>query len=203
MPPSLRGEIGQRLLRELVPYTGKACTGRSGTAALAALRQRLLGTQPWSLVVIPDGPALSAHLPGRIILLRRDAIEDQSGPDLVAGLVLAEAARAREDDPMQDLMEDAGLRATFTLLTRGEISDDDLRAYAETFLLKPPAELPENVLVNVFEDARVSFAPFAKASASPDGETKTPEDSAAYPNGTSDPVMTDAAWLRLRGICET
>jgi hypothetical protein len=201
MPASLRGEIGQRMLQDLTPFTGTACTGTSGIAALATLRQRVLGAQSWSVVVVPDGPSLSAHLPGRLIVLRRDAIEDQPGPELAAGLLLAEAARARAHDPMQELMDDAGLPSTFSLLTRGEVSDPVLQAYAETYLLRAPGDLSDDELLAQFAAAGLSVAPYARAQTAARAEDLLARD--PFPGGSPAPLLTDAAWLRLRGICES
>ncbi|PWR01492.1 hypothetical protein DKT77_15215 [Meridianimarinicoccus roseus] len=195
MPAGLRGEIGQRLLRELASYAGQPCTSRNGTAALAELRRRILDDPRWSLVVVPSGPALSAHLPGRMILLRSDAIEGQDSPDLAAGLVLAEAARVRTRDPMLDLIGAAGLPATLRLLTRGEIEQDTLRRYAADFLPRPPVDVPAAELAADFAAAGVRTEPYGTATGS------------ALPGPAADDtpptrIVTDATWLRLRGICE-
>jgi len=173
MPAGLRGEIGQRLLRELEPYAGRPCTGRGGLAALAALNARLLPEGGWSLVVLPGGPAASAHLPGRMILLHRDTLEQAADPDALADVILLEAARLRARDPMQAMMAAAGLGATVTLLTRGAVSDATLRAHAARVLVSEPPPLPA--------DAR------GPARAGPDGAV---------------PLLGDTAWLRLRGICD-
>lgn len=176
MPAGLRGEIGQRLLRDLEPYAGLPCTGRAGLAALAALNDRILPGGGWSIVVLPDGPAASAHLPGRMILVRRDTLENAGDPDALADVILLEAARARARDPMQDMMADAGLGATFALLTRGAVSADTLRAHAARVLVADPVPLPDGALAA--ERARAGL-------------------------DTDAPLLGDLAWLRLRGICES
>jgi len=175
MPAGLRGEIGQRLLRELEPYAGRPCTGRGGIAALSALNDRIFPQGGWSLVVLPDGPAASAHLPGRMILLRLDTIEAASDADALAEVILHEAARLRAHDPMLEMMTDAGLGATFDLLTRGVVSADTLRAYAERVLVAERQPLPDGAIDA--ERMRAGLDPAA-------------------------PVLGDVAWLRLRGICD-
>lgn len=175
MPAGLRGEIGQRLLREIEPYAGRPCTGRAGLAALSALNDRILPGEGWSIVVLPGGPAASAHLPGRMILLRRDTLEEARDPAALADVVLLEAARLRAHDPMQDMMAEAGLGATFALLTRGAVSAETLRAHAGRVLVGDPVTLPAGTLAA--ERARAGL------------------------DGT-DPVLNDPAWLRLQGICE-
>jgi hypothetical protein len=175
MPAGLRGEIGQRLLRELEPYAGRPCTGRAGLAAMATLNGRILPSGGWSIVVVPGGPSASAHLPGRMILVRRDTVEDAADPGALADVILLEAARLRARDPMQDMMADAGLGVTFALLTRGDVSADTLRDHAGRVLVAEPVILPEGTLAE--ERARAGL------------------DAGA-------PVLTDTAWLRLQGICE-
>jgi hypothetical protein len=174
MPAGLRGEIGQRLLRELEPYAGRPCTGRPGLAALSALNARLLPEGGWSIVVLPGGPAASAHLPGRMILLRHDLLEGAADPASVVDAVLLEAARLRARDPMLDMMAGAGLGVTLGLLTRGAVSAETLRAHAGRVLVADPVPLPDGALEA--ERARAGL----------DG---------------SAPVLGDLAWLRLQGIC--
>ncbi len=175
MPAGLRGEIGQRLLRELEPYAGRPCTGRGGLAALSALNDRLLPEGGWSIVVLPGGPAASAHLPGRMILVRRDTLVAAADPGALADVVLLEAARLRARDPMQDMMAEAGLAATFALLTRGAVSAETLRAHAGRVLVADPVALPDGALAAA--RARAGLVPGA-------------------------PVLGDPAWLRLQGICD-
>lgn len=175
MPAGLRGEIGQRLLRELEPYAGQPCTARGGLAALAVLNERVFPGGGWSIVVLPDGPVASAHLPGRMILLRRDTIDAAADPNALADVILLEAARLRARDPMLEMMTDAGLRATFDLLTRGVVSTDTLRHYAGKVLVADRSPLPDGALDA--ERARTGLDPAA-------------------------PVLGDVAWLRLRGICD-
>lgn len=175
MPEGLRGEIGQRLLRELEPYAGRPCTGRGGIAALSVLNARIFPQGGWSLVVLPDGPAASAHLPGRMILLRVDTIEAASDPSVLAEVILLEAARLRAFDPMLEMMTDAGLDATLDLLTRGVVSTDTLRGYAERVLVAERPPLPDGAIDA--ERVRAGLDPAV-------------------------PVLGDVAWLRLRGICD-
>lgn len=175
MPAGLRGEIGQRLLRELEPYAGQPCTGRDGLAALAVLNDRLLPEGGWSIVVLPGGPAASAHLPGRMILLRRDTMEHAADPSALGDIILREAARLRTRDPMQAMMDAAGAGATFGLLTRGTVTDDTLRAHAARVLVADPVVLPDGALAQ--ERARAGLDPAV-------------------------PLLGDLAWLRLRGICD-
>lgn len=193
MPGGLRGEIGQRLLRDLEPYAGQACTSRNGTQALAVLRDQLLDEPGWSVVVVPGGPTISAHLPGRLILLRKDAIEDQNTAQLVAGLIVAEAALATAQDPMLDLIDSAGLPATFQLLTQGKVSDETIKTYASTILAEPPTPLPPEALAAQFAEARIPMAPYAAATGQTVGQT---------PEQSGPRILDDATWLKLRSICE-
>ncbi|QIE40568.1 hypothetical protein G5B39_00395 [Rhodobacteraceae bacterium SC52] len=197
MPGGLRGEIGQRLLRELIPYAGQPCTSRSGTQALTMLHNRLLSEPGWSVVIVPGGPAVSAHLPGRIIMLRKDVIEEQNTPQLAAGLILAEAALATDQDPILALIQSAGLPATFQLLTQGAVSDETLQAYAAKILTEPPAPLPPEALSAQFAELGIPMAPYAAATGQTIGQTVTEKS-----DPSARPLLSDATWLKLRSICE-
>ena len=175
MPAGLRGEIGQRLLRELEPYVGRPCTARGGLAALGVMNDRLFPDGGWSIVVVPGGPAASALLPGRMIVLRRDTIDAAADPEALADVILQEAARLGANDPMLQMMTDTGLGATFDLLTRGVVSVETLRDYAARVLVAERPALPDGAIDA--ERVRVGL------------------DRAV-------PMLGDVAWLRLRAICE-
>ena len=126
-------------------------------------------------MVVPGGPAPSAHLPGRMIVLRQDAIDTAADPEALADVILQEAARLRASDPMLEMMTQAGPGATLDLLTRGIVSADTLRDYAARVLVAGRPPLPDGAMDA--ERARAGLDP-------------------------AEPLLGDVAWLRLRAICE-
>jgi len=202
MPAGVRGEIGQRLLQDLEPYSGAPCSSRAGIAALALLNDRLFDTGNWSLLVVPDGPVQATHLPGGIILLRQDVFTPPSTPDIAAGLILAEAARAQARDPVLDLIDRSGLGVMVRLLTRGEISDTVLEAYAADLLVRPPAPMAHDQAVALFAAANVSSRPYQRAVAPDAGPDHPLLRNDPFPDGTPAPILGDAAWFRLGTLCD-
>ncbi|MCA8884368.1 MAG: hypothetical protein KDA50_11585 [Rhodobacteraceae bacterium] len=192
LPETVRQEVGQRLLRKLAPYTGTPCGASNGIDALAQLQDRVLGPAPWNVVVVPDGPVLSAGLPGGMLLLRKDLIEGADGPEAAAGALLTEAARSLEQDPLLGLLETVGPGATLRLLTQGEIADDNLDRAAKGYLLHPPAEMSSASLAARFSEAGVPPGPYAARAG-----VVIP----LAPQPYLTPLLPDAIWLRLSQIC--
>jgi hypothetical protein len=193
LPEATRADIGRRLLTELEPVAGRPCRDRAGRRVMAGLRRQLFGDAPWQVVVVPGGPAATAYLPGGLILLHQRMIEAVPGPEVTAGALLVEAARADIADPVEALLRDAGLGATLRLLTRGAITDAALAAHADGLLARPPVDPDPDRIAMRFADARVPPKPYL---AQPDA--------VPFPPPVIDaPVqlMTDADWLRLQAIC--
>ena len=75
VPDVKRHEIGVKLIEQMASFSGKPCRSDSGNKALNLLSQRLLGAQE-RLWVLPTGVAQTAHVPGGLILLNREVLED-------------------------------------------------------------------------------------------------------------------------------
>lgn len=201
LPDVKRAEIGQALLADLVHTSGQPCRSAPSLKALDALSQRLLGA-PGRLVVLPGGVEQTAHLPGGLIVLNRDLIEVWEAPEIPAGFVIAEALRADRNDPMADLLDDAGLWASLRLLTTGSLPPEALRRHAENLLTATPEALAPDTLINAFAAAQVPTTGYAYA-VDVTGETTLPLIEADPMAGRpSPPVLTDSDWIRLQGICE-
>lgn len=201
LPPTLRAEIGQRLLKDLAPFTGKTCTNRNGLAALEKLRKAVLPEGTWNVVVVPDAPTPSALLPGNLILIRRDLIEDQPTPEAVAGAILAEATRGQDWDPLVDLLDAAGPRATFGLLTRGQIADPAIADYARTFLIRERPAPAVDATLAAFTVAGLSTRPYALAVDPTGAATLALIEADPLPGGSTAMVLDDGGWLKLGVIC--
>lgn len=198
VPGVKRVEIGDALLSRIERMTGPACADPAGQRALRALRARL-GTGPIS--IMPGTVTTSLHLPGGHILLDRALVEDFEEPDVAAGYALAEQTRAQATDPLRDMLEHLGTRASFQLLTTGALSSDAMDRYAETLLTRERQPPDTEELLKAFAARSVRSTAYAYAW-DVTGETVLPLIE-ADPMARRDPVLllSDADWLRLQSIC--
>lgn len=212
VPPSQRLQIGHMILDDVTRLTGPVCAGYPGTRALDRLTARLFPEGGAQIVVLPGGPARAAHLPGGIVLLRRDLIEDYEGPDVAAGYVLAERARAAARDPLVAVLKWAGIGVTLKLLTTGEMSPGSLRGYGATLLheAESPPAAPIPLLISRFKAESLPTAPYAHAIAAVTPPVPGAAAEAAsllasnpFPDGTPpQPLIPDDSWVGLQGICD-
>jgi hypothetical protein len=201
VPAVARADIGQALFTRIQSVTGPACGTSANNSSLARLGTRLEAPR---LAVMRGGVREALHLPGGQILLSRTLVEDHEGPDVVAGYILAEQLEAAQRDPLRDVLDHAGLYATFRLLTTGRLETAVLDAYAEAALTRPDPALSFEALLARFEAARVPSTPYAYAR-DVTGETVLPlieADPAGAGAAPLPPILRDADWLRLQAICE-
>jgi len=202
VPQVKRVEIGQQLMTRIDRVTGAPCVAPQALPALRMLSQRLTG-DPVSLMVLRAGVAQSVHLPGGRILLNRALIEDYEDPNVTAGFVIAERVRAAQEDPLERMLISSGLKATFRLLTTGNMDPDSLSAHAERLLTAPEHSIPNEALLAAFKAAQVPSSPYAYAR-DVSGETTLPlieADPFTMPGMGQMPVLSDGNWVRLQGIC--
>ncbi|MFQ3182950.1 MAG: hypothetical protein ACI901_000040, partial [Octadecabacter sp.] len=96
VPTVKRVEIGATLLGHIQHITGQTCRSPLGTQALEALHKRALGPDAGGQVfVVPSGPDTAIYLPGGLIVINRDLIEDTEDPSAVGGHIIAAAAQLR------------------------------------------------------------------------------------------------------------
>ena len=200
VPAPTRADIGERMLRHVTRLTGPPCAESSGNRALMRLDRRLRGRAPRGLVLVPGGAVESLHLPGGTIVLRRTLVEDHELPAVVAGFVLAEEAERQAQDPLLDLLEEAGPLVAFRLLTTGRISEHVLAAEAERLVTGAGAEEPPpDAVLAAFAAADVSTEPYAYAR-DVTGET-TLWLIEADPVSGGRPILSDGDWVALQGAC--
>ena len=200
LPDSKRQEIGRMALGDLERLTGIRCAAPEGRDALARLRDRLLGPTG-QIVVLPEALTQTSHLPGGIILLPRKLIEAGKNPDVIAGAVLAEDQRSQNGNPTAELLRHAGLRATLTLLTTGDLPQSGVAGYGEALLDRPHMPLTNASLIARFTAADLPTTPFAYAL-DPTGESVLGLIEADPMRGKpAAPVLTDTEWVALQGIC--
>lgn len=204
LPAATRSAIGQRLLLDLARLTGQPCTTRLGNRALLNLSTRLFGPGGARLLVLPHAVPGAQHLPGRLIVLDARLIDDQPSPDVLAGYALAEGLRAETRDPMLDVLEYAGVIATFRLLTSGNLPDGALAGYGEFLLKSPAVSLDHDQLLQRFSQAGLASSPYAR-HVDASGESVLPlieADPFANRPPLRGPVMEDSEWVALEGICQ-
>ena len=202
VPPSKQAEIGRLILTDLLPLTGAPCNQPEGLAALQTLRDRILGPRNGELVVLPMGISSTARVPGRVVLISDTLLATQDNPDILAGYVAAEALRAEISDPMVVLLQDLGLRATFTLLTTGDLPPGALRGYGDRLIADGTRAVADEALIERFTQLGIPTTPYARAI-DPGGES-TRALIAADPFGSTPPplpVLADGDWVTLQGIC--
>lgn len=202
VPQVKRAEIGATLLGHIQRVTGQTCRSPLGTDALAKLHRRALGTGSGGQVfVVPSGPEVAIFLPGGLIVMNRDLIEDTQDPATVAGHIISAAGQLREEDPLTDLLENAGISTTFSLLTTGEIAPETLRSYAEIIFAAPPERPSDAVLLELFTAAELPSTPYAY-SVDVTGETTLGLIEADPMQGRDvRQILTDGEWISLQGIC--
>jgi hypothetical protein len=202
VPAVKRAEIGATLLGHIQRVTGQTCRSPLSTQALAKLHTRALGPDAGGQVfVVPSGPDTAVYLPGGLIVMNRDLIEDTEDPEVVAGHIIAAAAQLRMQDPLAALLHETGIGTTFTLLTTGEIDPDTLRVYAETLFADPPPRADDGLLLSMFEDSQIPSTPFAY-SVDVTGETTLGLIEADPMVGAQPaPLLGDSDWISLQGIC--
>ncbi len=202
IPDVKRQEIGRLLLNKIRRVAGQPCAAPNGAEALKVLGQKLDTDNRYKLAIMPDGIVRTTHLPGGYILLNRALIEDFEEPDVAAGYILAEQLRAEQQDPLDPLLHSIGLRATFTLLTTGELPAGSLDHYAEMLATTPPAKVPDEALLAKFKAARLRSSPYAFGE-DPTGETTLPLIEAdPFPDAAPEQLLSDNDWISLQSICE-
>lgn len=202
IPDTVRQEIGNQLLSSVARVAGAPCSGQNGNVSLRKLALRLFPDDPGRIVVLPSGVIDAAHMPGRIVILNRAVVEDFEDASVAAGFVLAERSRASADDPLERLLRDSGPLTVFRLLTTGTLTPETLSRYAESLLTTPPVRIANERLLAEFQAHGVPSTPYAFALDS-SGETVLGLIEADPMRGKEvEPVLSDADWVRLQGICE-
>ncbi|MGK7752301.1 MULTISPECIES: hypothetical protein [unclassified Roseovarius] len=202
LPQVTRDEIGQALRRHIERVTGPACDGPEGRRALSELGNRLpAGDDPGTLDVMRDGVKGAVALPGKTILLDRALVEDFEEPDVLAGFIVEQRMRASVHDPIDALLQHAGTWDSLRLLTTGDLPEDVLSDYARHLLTRKPEPLPVETLLNGFESWSVRSTPYAYALDVTGESTLGLIEADPFASEAPPPILSDADWIRLQGIC--
>lgn len=199
VPWVTRIQIGNELLERIERVAGPPCETADTVRPLAQLAARTGATG--GIAVLRGGVRTSLALPGGKVLLNRALVEDFEEPDVVAGYILAEEVRRANQSGMRDLLSTAGLRASITLLTTGDMPKRALDRYAETVVAAARPQVPEQDLLAAFAAAEVRSTPYAYAQDISGETTLALIEGDPMAGQTPAPIMKDADWLRLQAIC--
>ncbi|MFN3953544.1 MAG: hypothetical protein ACK4LQ_03765 [Pararhodobacter sp.] len=205
VPPAKRAQIGREALEDLTATAQgvRLCADPAGRQALATLRNRVLGAGPRVMVVAGLEGFEAAHLPGRLVIVSSALLERLDSPEALAGYLIAEDLAGAARDPLRDLLHHAGLRATFALLTTGNLPRSALAGYAGHRLARPPA-LPEPAALAARLEA-LGISPSAYAVALSDHGAALAEALADQPAGTAraaQRLLSDGEWITMQNICQ-
>lgn len=202
VPQVKRAEFGAMVLGHIQRVAGQTCRSSLGTEALNKLHRRALGPEAaGQVVVVPQGTDVPLYLPGGLIVLNRDVIEDTEDPAVVGGQIIAAAGQLRQQDPLAALLDTTGIGTTFTLLTTGEIAPETLRGYAETLVADPPARAADDVLLDLFAAAQLPSTPYAYAEDITGESTLGLIEADPMQGRDVPPILSDGEWISLQGIC--
>ncbi|MEL6620247.1 MAG: hypothetical protein AAFP16_15325 [Pseudomonadota bacterium] len=200
VPDVKEAEIGDALLARIERVSGPPCRSADARPGLTALAGRVGAAR---VVILPGGVRDALLLPGGTVLLNRALVEDYEEPDVAAGYVLAELARAQEPSPLRLLLEGAGTGATATLLTTGALPAAALDAHAEAQLANPPRPTASDRLLPAFAKAGLRSTPYARARDISGEETLPLIEADPMAGKGAAPIMPDRDWLPLQAICDS
>jgi hypothetical protein len=200
-PPAQRTAVGLSILADMRQTTGAPCDRPSGAAVLDRLSARLLGPDG-RIVVLPATMRGARALPGRIVVIGDDMIAGEPGPQVAAGHVLAADLVAAEDDPLHEVLHRAGLPATLSMLTSGQLDPAAIAGQGTTLLLRPAPRPDDEALLDRMREKGVPSEPYAR-SIDPSGETVLTliEADPFRSADPSEPLMSDGEWVQLQQIC--
>ncbi len=205
VPPAKRAQIGREALEALTATQpgARVCADPAGRQAMVTLRSRVLGTS--DRVAVVDGlPGLeAAHLPGRLVVIGRGLLERLDGPEALAGYMMAEILAAEADDPLRALLGHAGTRATFALLTTGNLPVEAFENYAALRLVQPMALPDAPALAARFNALGIPVSAYAVSL--PDAAAPLAQALADQPVSgarATTRLLSDGEWITLQGICE-
>jgi hypothetical protein len=202
VPSSKRSEIGATLLGHIQKELGPTCRDPLGTRALGVLKTRLFGAEgPGQIVVVPADLAQALDLPGGIIVLGRNMVEDATEPAVVAGHVISAIGARIDPDPLAPVLQSAGMSGTIRLLATGDVAPEVLESYAGALLATPRRPPHPSEIADLFDELGVPPGPWASAVA-PDAPLATVAGSGA-PGSAYEIILTDTDWVALQGICRS
>ncbi len=203
VPLSKRVSLGEEIVKEMRRFTGPKCSESAAYPALSRLADRLpdLDGQPQTLLVFSSGINGVRALPGNTMLIDSRLIQNEDGPDVLAGNMLAAYVAKGKKRPLETLLEGVGIVSTFRLLTTGSLPAEDIRKEAEALLAAPAAPLDTEALIETFKRYDIRSTPFAEWLPQSEPARNTLTIKEPFPDTAPTPILEDADWVRLQGIC--
>ena len=200
VPEIKQKEIGLELLGYIIEYTGKPCNSAFANNALKLLEKNAINGAG-TLYIMPTGINQTTHLPGDLLLISRELVEDFEDPDVLAGFIIAEQLRYEEGKIFKDVLNFAGTFATFRLLTTGRMPRETLRTYSRNVLIKPQSSVKFTTLVKRFHDKNLRLTPYAYALDMTGEKTLSLIEADGLAGIHFAPSLPDGVWIQLQNIC--
>jgi hypothetical protein len=191
-PQAARIGVGRIALEDLARVTGAPCTAPAGLRAARRLGERLFGAGGGEVVVVRDGIGGAVQLPGRIMVIDLRTITAIDAPEVPAAHLLVARMRAEASDPLLGVLRWAGLSATLRLLATGTLSREAVEGYGPHLLTRRAAPVDTARLAARAGDIGLDLGPYLRATGA----------GAAPQGGEVSPVLSDADWISLQGICD-
>ena len=201
VPPQKRAEIGVEMLGYVQTKTGPACQASRTDVAASRLAQRVFGPGTSAqIIIVSDLQQGAVALPGRLFVLDYGMLQTADDPAVAAGYLLAAQAVAIDKDPLEAILNDAGMATTFRLLTTGDVPSAILRASANTVVQTSHPTPNADTLKGAFTNAAVPLAPYLKAV---DARTGTMPDLGPEPLEDQEIplILDDSDWVSLQNVC--
>jgi hypothetical protein len=190
------------MLARITALTGPACTEPLGLAALEALNARVLPNVGARLIVLPNLPQPTMHLPGGHIIVSADLLDPGISSEAVAGHVLTAFMRANMRDSLREYLIFAGFQETFGLLTRGETNPETLRRYMDLRLTREATQIDDQTLLEWFSQLELPTTPYARTLDPASPQVQRLIDADPYVDTPAPEVLSDTDWLTLTNICQ-
>ena len=136
--PDKAAELGDRMLIAAIERRGPPCAGVGGARALGVLAAHLVPVNPPRLRVMDLGDLPAAALPGRTVLIGREALEAAEAPTDLAGWIDGALA----GDPVAALAREAGMLEDLRYMLTGDFGEAALDRAVAAVLAAPPAATP-------------------------------------------------------------
>jgi hypothetical protein len=201
VPAPKRLEIGAAMLGYMQNETGALCQSPQADAAANQLAKRLFGPETSArIAVVPDLGQGAVALPGGLILLDYSVLQLSDDPAVAAGFILASRAAVVHMDPLEKLLQQAGLGVTFRLLTTGDIPSDILQQNANALVQGDAPQAEPALLKQILANAQIPQAPYLAAV---DASTGTMPDIGPDPliDRAIPLILSDSDWVSLQNIC--
>lgn len=199
-PNATKQQIGLAIIRDMEARTGPICSRPGAQRALNELATYIAGTET-RLKVVPADLPRAILLPGDMMVIGKNLIENQKDAQPLAGYLVAAITQQTGHTATEAALRHGGLRATLSVLTMGNTDIDAFDGYGRK-LLDQPLDMPEEeILLDAFTRLSLASTPFAYA-VDDSGETVLGLIEADPMRHTAPhSLFTDKAWHTIQQIC--